>query len=662
MTLFNLGAKNVKHNFKNYISYFISSFISVFILTIFFSIYFNPHIHSFSSSRVKVVAVFKAAAIVVIVFSAIFIWYANSYFIKNKKKQVALYSLLGMKKKEIGILMFCENIFLGILSIVIAVPLGEFSSNFFLKLYAMCIKSNTSIKYSFDIKSILMTIMVFVIIFALNSMKAYYVIYDYELIELMHADKEGESSPKFSKALALLSLIMVLGGYIVTLNVDLSSGGKQMMYKILALSVIIVAGTYILFNNLLIYVFKLSQKNKKTYYKWQNLLSISQLTYRIKGNSNLLATISIISAVAMTALCFTFSFNKMLDESVPNSAPFTISYDGGDKTLNKEVSAVIRKDKGNSITYKKDFKIIKGSGRTPKYKGSLEKLSSFPFDIYIISLSEYNDIMENSNLSKCTGSSARVTDIKINNNNQCFFIEASDLASKRGRLTGSKLHTTIGDNSYKFNISDSDIKGVLGYKLQKATIVVKDTVFKQLAASTKNNIVTWRTYNLKKQYDIKSIAEKLNTIIPSDKVFVCYYNNYIMMHSLYGTFTFIGMFLGILFIASTGSIMYYKQLMEAHEDKHRYTVLSKIGLSKKKTLKLVVKQVGFIFIVPLLFGTLHSAVALKVYVHYLDQGGWGNSIHAIQLIGIMMGIYAAAYLFYYLLSVIAYMKIISRKA
>ena len=115
MTLFKLGLKNVKHNLKNYVSYFVSSFISVFILMVFFFIYYNPNIQDFSSSRAKVTGVFKAASLVVIVFSAIFIWYANSYFIKNKKKEVALYSLLGMKKREISLLMFCENIFITIL-------------------------------------------------------------------------------------------------------------------------------------------------------------------------------------------------------------------------------------------------------------------------------------------------------------------------------------------------------------------------------------------------------------------------------------------------------------------------------------------------------------------------------------------------------------------
>ncbi|WP_243156061.1 FtsX-like permease family protein [Clostridium sp. C2-6-12] len=106
MTLFKLGLNNVKHNFNNYVSYFISTLISVFILMIFYSIYYTDQIQTFSSAKVKVGVIFEAASFIVIIFSAIFIWYSNSFFIKNKKKEVAIYSLVGIKKKEIGKLMF----------------------------------------------------------------------------------------------------------------------------------------------------------------------------------------------------------------------------------------------------------------------------------------------------------------------------------------------------------------------------------------------------------------------------------------------------------------------------------------------------------------------------------------------------------------------------
>lgn len=658
MTLFSLGINNVKHNFKSYVSYFISTLTSVFILMIFYSMYYSHQIQLFSSSRIKVGAIFKASAFVVIIFSAIFIWYANSFFIKNKKKEVAIYSLLGMKKKEIGMLMFFENIFLGILALIVAVPLGAITSKFFLKILAMCMKSNKPIQYNFDIRAVGMTIFIFMIIFLINSMKAYGIIYKFRLIELLHAAKEGEKKPKFSKVLALLSLIMVISGYIGVLKINLESGGAQMLYKGILITLLVVAGTYILFNNLIIYIFKLVQKNKKVYYKGENLIGASQIIYRIKGNSNLLATIAVISAVAITALCFTFSLNISLDKIAPSGCPFSIMYQSGNEELNKKVEAVINNHKEIKTTYKTDIVMINGSGLTPKYKGPFGKDLKAPFDMFIMSASEYKDIVNNSGFNDGTDVVDRAKDIKIDKEDQCFFIEVSNSLEVRGRLAGDELNATIGGKAYKFHISDSSKKCVLGVKFQKATIVVPDTSFNKLLNDNRNNITVIRAYNFDNPLKSENVAKELTKMMPKDRIFSSYYDMYAEVHTLYGSYVFIGAFLGILFVVSTGSIMYYKQLTEAYEDKNRYSVLSKIGLTKKETLRIVSKQLGFIFVIPLLFGILHSIFPLMAYMKYLC----GFSISQMEWMGMTMGVYAVIYLCFYLLSVKSYMKIITKNA
>ncbi len=658
MTLLKLGINNVKHNFKNYVSYFISTLTSVFILMIFYSIYYNHQIQLLSSNKVKVGAIFKAAAFVVIIFSAIFIGYANSFFIKNKKKEVAIYSLLGMKKKEIGTLMFFENIFLGVLALIVGVPLGAFTSRFFLKILNICMKGAASIPYTFDIRSAAITIFVFMIMFLLNSIKAYGIIYKFKLIELIHAAKEGEKKPKFSKLLALLSLIMVSSGYFLALKINLESGGIQMLYKALLVMLLVVAGTYILFNNLIIYMFKIFEKNKKVYYKGENLIGVSQIIYRVKGNSNLLATIAVMSAVAITALCFTFSFNMVLDKVAPNGCPYSIMYKGGNEDLNKRVEAVLNNHKEIKVTYKTDIVMINGSGLTQKYKGSFGKDLKAPFDMFVISASEYKDIVNNSGFNDGTDVTDRPKDIKMDKENQCFFIEVSSLARGRGRLAHDELNATIGEKAYKFDISDSDVKCVLGVKFQKATIVVPDTFFNKLLDSNRNNTTVIRAYNFDNALKSGNVVADLNKIIPSDRLFSSYYDMYTEVHTLYGSYVFIGIFLGILFVVSTGSIMYYKQLTEAYEDKNRYSILSKIGLSKKETFRIVCRQLGFIFVMPLLFGILHSIFPLAAYIRYCS----GFSMSQMEWVLMTMGVYAVIYLCFYLLSIKSYMKIITKNA
>ena len=656
MTLFKLGINNVKHNFKNYVSYFISTLTSVFILMIFYSIYYNHEIQLLSSSKVKVGAIFKVAAFVVIIFSAIFIGYANSFFIKNKKKEIAIYSLLGMKKKQIGVLMFFENIFLGILALIVGIPLGTFTARLFLRILSMCMKSINPIEYTFDIRSVAVTIFVFMIIFLMNSIKAYRVIYKFELIELLHAAKEGENKPEFSRALALLSLIMIGSGYICALKMNLESGGAQMLYKGLLIMLLVVVGTYILFNNLIIYIFKLFEKNKKMYYKGENLIGVSQIVYRIKGNSNLLATIAVVSAVAITALCITFSFNMVIEKVAPNGCPYSIMYQGGNEDLNNRIEAVINKHKEIKTTYKTDIVMINGSGLTPKYKGPFGKNLKSPFDMFIMSASEYKNIMNNSNFNDGTDVTDRPRDIKLSKENQYFFIEVSSLAHGRGRLVGDRLNANIGGKAYKFDISDSDVKCVLGVKFQKTTIVVPDVTFKKLLKQNGNNTTVIRAYNFDNQLKSRNVVTALNRAIPANIPFNSYYDMYTEVHTLYGSYVFIGILLGILFVVSTGSIMYYKQLAEAYEDKNRYSILSKIGVTKREILRIVSKQLGFIFAMPLAFGILHSIFPIIAYMKYSS----GFSISQMEWTLETMGVYVLVYLCFYLLSVKSYMKIITK--
>ena len=170
--------------------------------------------------------------------------------------------------------------------------------------------------------------------------------------------------------------------------------------------------------------------------------------------------------------------------------------------------------------------MINGSGLTEKYKGPFGKDLKAPFDMFIMSESEYKDIVNNSGFNRGTDIVDRATDIEINKENQCFFIEVSSLASGRGRLAGDKLNATIGGKAYKFDISDSDVKCVLGAEFQKATIVVPDISFNKLLDDNKNNVTIIRAYNFDKELKSGNVVKELSKIIPSDRHFSSYYDMY----------------------------------------------------------------------------------------------------------------------------------------
>lgn len=659
MTLFKLGVSNVKHNFGKYLSYFISTVFSVFMLFLFFSIYFNKQIQAFSGGKIKVNTAFKAASIIVIIFSALFIWYANSFFIKSRKKEMALYSILGMKKKEIGTLLFSENIFLGLFSIIIGLPLGIIVSRFILQLLVNMMKSDVNIKFALEPKAVIATILIFAVVFVFNSIRSSKVVYKYSLIELLSAEKECEVSLEGSKGMALISILMILIGYVIAYTKTLQGGSKMIYFGLLVL-VLVVAGTYILFNNLIVILLNNLKKNKKLYYKGENLVSISQILYRIKANSNVLATIAIVSAVAITALGFTFSLYMSLEKQTALGAPYSLIYKAGNKELDSKVYAAINKHKEVKITHKSDISIIEAAGFTKKYKGPNGRDLKAPFGVKIISQSEYNEILRYSELSKSADSLKMVKKLKLNNDNDCFFIEVS-ATDKRGFLKGEKVKiesTEISGEDFNLNIVDSDVNGVLGYNLGRTTtVVVTDKAFKRLTNNNAYSSMLIRGYSLNDSLKSEKLVSELNKIIPGEAYFDSYFSEHASEYKLMGSYVFIGMFLGILFVLSTGSILYYKQLTEAFSDRGRYSVLRKIGTKKKETRHIISKQLALIFGMPLIISLLHSSVALAAYIIKL----MGASKLVVESTFAITAVYIVVYLFYYVISVKSYTKIVSSK-
>ncbi|MFL0248796.1 FtsX-like permease family protein [Clostridium neuense] len=659
MTLFKLGVSNVKHNFGKYLSYFISTVFSVFMLFLFFSIYFNKQIQAFSGGKIKVNTAFKAASIIVIIFSALFIWYANSFFIKSRKKEMALYSILGMKKKEIGTLLFSENIFLGLFSIIIGLPLGIIVSRFILQLLVNMMKSDVNIKFALEPKAVIATILIFAVVFVFNSIRSSKVVYKYSLIELLSAEKECEVSHEGSKGMALISILMILIGYVIAYTKTLQGGSKMIYFGLLVL-VLVVAGTYILFNNLIVILLNNLKKNKKLYYKGENLVSISQILYRIKANSNVLATIAIVSAVAITALGFTFSLYMSLEKQTALGAPYSLIYKAGNKELDSKVYAAINKHKEVKITHKSDISIIEAAGLTKKYKGPNGRDLKAPFGVKIISQSEYNEILRYSELSKSADSLKMVKKLKLNNDNDCFFIEVS-ATDKRGFLKGEKVKiesTEISGEDFNLNIVDSDVNGVLGYNLGRTTtVVVTDKAFKRLTNNNAYSSMLIRGYSLNDSLKSEKLVSELNKMIPGEAYFDSYFSEHASEYKLMGSYVFIGMFLGILFVLSTGSILYYKQLTEAFSDRGRYSVLRKIGTKKKETRHIISKQLALIFGMPLIISLLHSSVALAAYIIKL----MGASKLVVESTFAITAVYIVVYLFYYVISVKSYTKIVSSK-
>ncbi|WP_125152656.1 ABC transporter permease [Clostridium rectalis] len=636
MKLFNIALKNVKNSYKNYIIYFTSMVFSVTIYALFKSIEYNEQITTVSKEMKKVGQGFQAASYIIALFVFIFIWYSNSFFIRKRKREIGIYSLLGVKKKSIGVMMFYETMVMGILAMLIGICCSAILSKGFIYLFMKSIDAEGIIKATFTATAVYETIKTFLLIFLFISFHGATIIYKYELIDLFKAESKKEEMPKSSVIIAVLSVLLLITGYLIYIFEFENSLGKVSLITLIT----VVTGTYLFFSSFLVFYLKEKKRNEKKYYNGLNMISNSQLMYRIKGNSMSLATIAILIATTLTSLGFSISYYTNFAINIDKENPFDYVIENKDKLLTNKIDDLLVSNNLNKLRSKIVIKplVYEGKSKDGRYESE-----------NIMSESDFNKILKARNLNM---------DMKLSSNNDVFiikrFVNTKDYIDKV-QLRGS---------NNKYNVVKMEMMYLINSGNLDDVVIVKDNQFNKLRKSKEERIYNLylidnhrRSGQLSKEFTeiISDYIESKgvnNEGIPNFKVLKAdYYNVYKEEVSQIGTLFFIGSFVGLVFLICTASIIFFKQISEANEEKARYKILLNIGIKKSEIKKSIYKQMAFVFFIPLVVGVCHGTVALSKFGKWMGIGVFTP----IVLTAIP---YTIIYLLYYLLTVKYYYKTI----
>ncbi|KOR89494.1 ABC transporter permease [Paenibacillus solani] len=640
MTLFKIAGKNIRKNFTNYFLYFASMIFSIVIYFTFVSLKYDSTISSATEGSQKISSAFSGAAVVLIVFVAVFIWYSNSFFTRKRKKEVGLYSLLGVRKKQIGRMLFYENFLMGILALIIGIALGAVLSRFFVMILMKVMGYAVVADFTISPAAILNTFLVFMIISLITSVQGYRLIYRFKLIELFRADQEREKEPKSSLIIALLSVALIGFGYWLALqNILTSKAWATIGYMLTPLVILIsvILGTYLLFNTLTVTLLKLARKHKKSYWRGLNLIGTSQLLYRMKGNARTLTIIAVLSATTLTAVGTAYStyYNTRTNAALAN--PNSYMFIGVDRTATGKADQAIEQAAGHKVLYHESIPLLEVDADT---SGLNNAQGSDEQSFTVISSSDFNRLAKlqgRDDVISVKGSEAAVL--------EPAYLEgiSPEYVGSSIKLKGNGIHKTIQFKTLKnYN--------VLNLGTVYSTIVVSDDMFAELKPNAKAMAV--EAYGITHQDKAKELTKQLEGILPENAGLSSFYSVYSQGMESSGLLMFMGGFLGLVFLAATGSIIYFKQLTEAGSDKARYVILHKIGVKKREIRKSVAKQVLFIFALPLAFGIAHCAVALSA----LSKLMMTNLVVPVVS---CMAVYVCIYLIYYFVTVHAYCKIVT---
>lgn len=604
MTLFELAIKNIKHNIKSYGLYIGSTIFSIMIYFTFVTLKFNEEISALSEVSKRISGIMNASSFVLMFFVAIFIAYSNSFFMKKRKKEIALYSLMGVRKRSIGWMLFFENMVIGFIALVAGIVLGFLLSQLLLSLLLKLMGMNIVLDFAFSMNAIVNTIQVFLIIFFVASLLGYRIIYRFKLIDLFYADKKGEELPKARTIAALFGIITLAGAYWLALQ-DL---GTSEVWRLLgiALPLVVIAltilGSYFIFNSVLIYSLRVMKRRKTWAWKDLNLLSISQMLYRIRGNARTLTIIAILSATTITAGGAVFGLYYNVEKNVQQYTPFTFMWEGEKQSIDASVVKYYEKIHSKTVRVLHD-------GNEREYR-----------------------LLDYSTFSKLARQLGRDDIGEAPDEGYVWLVDAFYDERISSQVNSVHLDQEIYDVSKLYELPVFNVMTMGGTALiladqQYAQIVTEEGVYQAVQVKDYKNQALLSEQLSAKTANFSSAVEDYRESIEAT-----------------GSMLFVGSFLGLVFLVATGSIIFFKTMTEAEEDKSKYVVLHKIGVSKKEMKRSIRYQVGIIFVAPLLLGLLHGGVALVAFSNLLLMNLW------IPIVFWMLG-YTVIYIIYYFASV-----------
>ncbi|QQN86507.1 FtsX-like permease family protein [Bacillus toyonensis] len=624
MTLFSLAKKNIKGNLNNYLLYIFSMVISVVICYTFNSLLYIPEIKNAINHMEDIMS---KTSFMLIGFVAVFIGYSNAFFTKKRKKEVGLYSLLGVRKKIIARMLFFENVIIGAITLICGLVLGIILSRLFIMLLLKLVGAPVDVSFSIPMEAIMTTTITFMVITIFTSLQSYLLIYRFKLIELFQADKKGEKVPKASIVSAVVSIILLVSSYWLMFN-----GAAMLSMPLVAI------GTYLLFRSLTVYLLKRAQNNKQNYYKGINIIGTSHLLYRVKGNALMLTVIALLITAALPYLYASFSEYSNTEKDAHRTAPFSYIHLSKDQTSDNQIKRVISKDKDHPIIAQLDIPVIQVKGST-----------SAPFedkDDLSVNLISENGFHKMNKVLK-------LGDIPKLASEQAIAFKKYLINQPVPNFTGQQVNIQLPEGNYTFKLEKLEKKSIqLTSGPELLYIVVDDAMFNLVAKQV--NPITYKAYKVEDEKTTKETSEILMKLVREDTQMRTFYQEYKKNKAFTGMKIFVVSSLALVLLVATGSVIYFKQLTEAHSDKNRYEILRKIGVNRKEIRTTIAKQTLFIFLLPLIIGILNaSMLTMSIYYSMDIQPDIISFIYAMTTYGVI-------YLVYYVLTINSYNRIVNK--
>ncbi|WP_454192186.1 ABC transporter permease [Paenibacillus sp. Marseille-Q7038] len=649
MNVFDLSRRNMKRNFRLYTIYFISMIVGVVIYFTFSGLMFNEDVVTAIQNKENYKMSIFIASIIVFLFIMFFILYANSFFMKQRKKEFGMYLLYGMKETQIAAMVFFETLFLSAIALTSGILIGGLLSKFFGRVLMNLMHYKDDISFSFPLEAIATTILLFALLTCIITIQSYFSVRRVQLVELFHAKEKMDKPLRFSMPLAILSILFIIASYYtITLAEGTGLWKDHFEETLIATAVALIVGTYLFFRQFSGWILQKMSQNKN-YLKGNKMLWISSLRFSIRGNTLNFTFNSLLSAVIIFSVGFIAVDYAVKGEVVKKEFPNHIAFSTQDDETQTYIEQLI--NDSHPIVGHETITGIKTEKNSYR-----ETFFSYPEyyteEFYLFPESQFNNVVD-----------LRETDEKVDLSGE----EALVLTrGTDGQTTyeNPQPEITVLDH-HTFRVVEKMSFPLLGIptspggntKPQPSVLVISNEAFENLKQN--QTLSSYEIYQIEDPKTSNDLSRKIYDIVM--KTEGAYYSAYIDMYSVdtesSSLILFSVAFFAVIALFALGSVIYFKQLREATEEREHYAILRKIGVGEKEIKNMIRKQLLFVFLPPLLLGLVHSWYLLyySVIVSIKDLPTLTAIIFSV------MGLYVVTYFIFYVSSTSIYYKITSEK-